>query len=184
MLDAYLVRHCAPTLAGLKCGNLFSYRGYRSQKELKRTVQRWDAILSRKGVSLTVLHASESYVLLYVYRWAKLLSDWSQQGVRSYLTSCGYRLDDVDSAISHLAKRIGGNKDFPHEIGLFLGYPLEDVLAFIENEGQNCKCCGCWKVYYNEEEAQKQFARFQKCTQVYCKCFLQGTPLTRLTVAC
>ena len=27
-------------------------------------------------------------------------------------------------------------EDFPHEIGLLLGYPLADVKAFIENEGK------------------------------------------------
>ncbi len=29
-----------------------------------------------------------------------------------------------------------GKGDFPHEIGLLLGYPPEDVIGFIENRGQ------------------------------------------------
>ena len=36
---------------------------------------------------------------------------------------------------------------FPHEIGIFLGYPLADVAGFIRNKGRNCKCIGTWKVY-------------------------------------
>ena len=154
MLDSDLVRHCAPTLAGLKCANLFNYRGYRSPQELKRMVQRWNSILHEKGVSIAILQISDKRALLYVYRWAKLLSNWSQPGVRDYLLSCGYLCMDIDSAISRLAERLSQGEAFPHEIGLFLGYPLEDVLAFIEHEGQHCKCCGCWKVYYNEGEAQ------------------------------
>ena len=71
----------------------------------------------------------------------------------------------------------------PHEIGVFLGYPLEDVLGFIENGGRNCLSCGCWKVYSNECAALEAFARFEKCKAVYQRLFASGCPLTRLTVA-
>ena len=37
--------------------------------------------------------------------------------------------------------------DFPHEIGVFLGYPLEDVVGFIRHRGKCFTCCGCWKSY-------------------------------------
>ena len=72
---------------------------------------------------------------------------------------------------------------FPHEIGLFLGYPLGDVMGFIENAGRNSKCSGCWKVYCNECEAIKLFARFDKCREVYKRLFKQGKSLLQLTVA-
>lgn len=72
---------------------------------------------------------------------------------------------------------------FPHEIGLFLGYPLGDVEGFIRNRGQNCKCAGCWKVYCNELEAQKRFARIQKCRKVYARLWAQGRSVWQLTVA-
>ena len=62
----------------------------------------------------------------------------------------GYTDTSVDGAIEWLRMRLASGDGFPHEIGLFLGYPVEDVLGFIENAGQNCKCCGCWKVYCNE----------------------------------
>lgn len=45
----------------------------------------------------------------------------------------------------------------PHEIGLFLGYPLDDVKSFIKNKGKNCICCRYWKVYHHPEQAQKTF---------------------------
>lgn len=46
---------------------------------------------------------------------------------------------------------------FPHEVGLFLGYPLDDVTGFIEQKGKNYKCCGIWKVYGNEKQTQMLF---------------------------
>ena len=38
---------------------------------------------------------------------------------------------------------------FPHEIGVFLGYPPEDVKAFIKQNGKGAVLCGYWKVYSN-----------------------------------
>ena len=49
--------------------------------------------------------------------------------------------------------------------------------------GQNCKCVGCWKVYCNECEAIKAFARFKKCTSVYVRLWNQGRSVRQLTVA-
>ena len=64
-----------------------------------------------------------------------------------------------------------------------LGYPLGDVIGFIKNAGQNCKCVGCWKVYCNECEAIKAFERFKKCTNVYVRLWNQGRSVRQLTVA-
>ena len=68
-------------------------------------------------------------------------------------------------------------------IGLFLGYPPEDVCGFIENKADACKCVGCWKVYGDEDAAKKLFAKYKKCTDVYCTLFANGRSIERLTVA-
>ena len=59
---------------------------------------------------------------------------------------------------------------------------IVDVKEFIFNKGQNCKCCGVWKVYYNEQESVRTFARFKKCSEVYQKVFIGGRTLNQLTV--
>ena len=82
-----------------------------------------------------------------------------------------------------LIERLRTSPDFPHEIGLFLGYPPEDVRGFIENKAQDCKCVGCWKVYGDETAAQRRFAQYQKCKDVYCAKWEQGRSIERLTVA-
>ena len=40
--------------------------------------------------------------------------------------------------------------EFPHEVGLFLSYPPEDVKGFIAHRANDFKCAGLWKVYGNE----------------------------------
>lgn len=59
----------------------------------------------------------------------------------------------------HIVRKLRRSEDFPHEIGLFLGYPLEDVAGFMELGPCSCKCTGCWKVYGNVEAAKKKFAQ-------------------------
>ena len=43
--------------------------------------------------------------------------------------------------------------EFPHEVGLFLSYPPEDVKGFIDHRANDFKCAGLWKVYGDEEKA-------------------------------
>lgn len=51
----------------------------------------------------------------------------------------------------------------PHEIGLFLGYPPEDVKGFIEKNAMEYKCKGYFKVYSDEERAKCLFSEYSKC---------------------
>ena len=80
-------------------------------------------------------------------------------------------------------ERLCCSAEFPHEIGVFLGYPLSDVVGFIENSGRNFTCCGCWKAYGDPQAAQRHFAQLRKCTAVYLRLFHSGTPILRLAVA-
>ena len=50
MSDDYLVRNCAPTLAGLKTGNMFSCP-YESREDLLNAIRQLNKRLSAKGSS-------------------------------------------------------------------------------------------------------------------------------------
>ncbi|TYC86658.1 DUF3793 family protein [Acetobacterium wieringae] len=177
-----MIRHCSPTLAGMKTGNLFSYP-FTSYCQLAEQLEQCNNTLNARGVYLEVLRINASRVLIYVYRQSRLLKDFSCPRVDSFLQDIGYRTEDLKSCLEFLSKRIQDSSEFPHEIGLFLSYPFEDVQGFIEHEGKNCKYCGCWKVYCNENEAIKLFNKYKKCTQAYYRRLLSGSSLRRLTVA-
>ena len=87
----------------------------------------------------------------------------------------------VRGAISGM--RAAEAADFPHEIGVFLGYPLEDVVGFIRHRGKCFTCCGCWKSYGDPAAAQQHFDQLAKCTAVYLRLFHSGTPILKLAVA-
>lgn len=48
----------------------------------------------------------------------------------------------------------------PHEMGIFLGIPVEDVCGFVKHQGKNCLLCRYWKVYYDPLKAQKLFENY------------------------
>lgn len=56
---------------------------------------------------------------------------------------------------------VNGNIEFPHEMGLLLGYPVEDVVGFVDNKGKNFLYSGYWKVYKNMKEKVKLFRKFE-----------------------
>ena len=181
MLEKYLIEHCSPTLASLKTANLMNIP-FENGEELVSSLEMLNTQLSGKGIELLILKKSEDSALVYAYRKSKLASDLRKAGVAEFLHGYGYESDGVDYCISRLKARLELSGEFPHEIGLFLGYPLGDVVGFIDNAGQNCKCTGCWKVYCNECEAIKTFAKFKKCKSVYKRLWQGGRSLVKLTV--
>ena len=104
---------------------------------------------------------------------------YNQMDLKKY----GYESTEVEYALDRLKSRIGENNEFPHEIGIFLDYPLGDVIGFITNEGRNFKCVGCWKVYCDECACRKTFAKYKKCRDVYVRLWQQGRSVLQLTVA-
>ena len=103
---------------------------------------------------------------LYVDQW-----DWERVLRRedrnlAYLKKKGYPVQDGFNAIlSELIHRLAANRDFPHEVGLFLGYPLVDVIGF-ESDRSAFKYAGFWKVYGDRNKAVKQMMLYKTCTKV------------------
>ena len=89
----------------------------------------------------------------------------------------------LQEQVRTLIARLHENADFPHEIGLFLGYPPEDVDGFIRNGARCAKCVGPWKVYGDEQAARCKFAQYRKCTNVYRDCLKKYNSFDRLVVA-
>ena len=84
--------------------------------------------------------------LVLLYRPKLLQKRLEQPEIRRFLLRYGYTADmDLAACLMRLQNRIAEKPEFPHEIGLFLSYPPEDVLGFICNRACNHKCVGCWK---------------------------------------
>ena len=182
MSEEMLVRQCAPTLAGIKTGSLFPCR-YESEKELMSDIRALNQMLVPKGLCMLPVRWGDGKALLYVYRPQKLQRDLDDELAQKLLQSAGYPQGGSASCVSNLLKRLRSGADFPHEIGLFLSYPPEDVDGFIRNNAERYKCAGLWKVYGDEARAQKMFRDFKLCTADYCRHLHSGMRLEELVVA-
>lgn len=183
MSEDMIVRNCSPTLAGIKTGNLFGCR-YESERILRGQLRRLNRRLLPKGVRVVPLRLRNGIALIYLYRPAKLREDLNDAEAVRILRDLGYGdWDQPERYVVRLAQRLREQGDFPHEIGLFLGYPPEDVRGFIENNAQGFKCAGCWKVYGDEERAKELFAKYRKCTDCYLRQLTHGNTIEQLTVA-
>lgn len=182
MSEELLIRHCSPTLAGIKTGNLFACR-FPDKAEMRECVRCWNNLLTKKGLRVLPLRFRNGRALIYLYRPARLSDDLRHGTAERILKERGYCTDTSEKCVVQLIRRLCEYEEFPHEIGLFLGYPPEDVCGFIENKAGGCKCAGCWKVYGDADAARKTFAKYKKCSDVYAALYANGTSIERLTVA-
>lgn len=181
MLEELLIKFCSPTLAGLKAGSLFSCP-YFSKEDIIREIRLLNRTFMPKGLCMLPLRYFNGRVLIYLFRPAQLRRDLSNIAAVRVLSAAGYQSTKPEHCLSELIRRLNGGGGFPHEIGLFLGYPPEDVWGFIVNRARSFKFIGCWKVYGDECEAKKRFAQYKKCTDVYCRCWENGRSISQLVV--
>ena len=181
MPEEVIVRQCAPTLAGIKTGSLFPYR-CADGESLMEDIRAVNKKLVPKGLCLLLMRRTEQGGLLYLFRPENLKRDLQNGKAQCVLRAAGYDCENSGRCIARLVRKLRENGEFPHEIGLFLSYPPEDVQGFIENHAKNFKCAGLWKVYGDEGLARSLFAAFKKCTAVYCKRWQEGSCLEELAV--
>lgn len=60
--------------------------------------------------------------------------------------------------IGLLRKRF--QKGCPHELGVFLGYPVEDIKTYMEDVSAGCPLIGYWKAYHNLDKTLETFREY------------------------
>jgi hypothetical protein len=152
--EALLRWTAGPVIAGIKPAALVRLPGGlvgdvwdRGGAELCRTL----------NLSILTLRESSTGTLVLLYR-RKILARKTGAGAGSrYLRALGYPGGRLEGCLSFLKKRFG-EPAFPHEVGVFLGYPLEDVIGFSRGEPSPYSCRGYWRVYGRPEKAERTFA--------------------------
>ena len=166
-------RHCGVTFAGLKIASLVSLR--KGEEDVIQTLSRRFA---GKGFAFILLREDEERLLVYICHRARLTKYLFSSDVRAFLARFGYEYGSAEEALEQLKYRMHG--EFPHEIGIFLGYPLEDVKGFIADPTARTKLSGYWKVYADVDNKQKLFERFRRCTACICRKMQAGQSLTQI----
>ena len=168
-LQFQIILQCAPLLKGIKVSNIMTMAtsscGY--LKEL----------LAGTGITYRILYCSKGRSLVLFYRKRALMDHLKKEQVHLFLREYGYEDDTLDSNLYRLAARcrefakIG--LSFPHEIGAFLEYPMEDVKDFIWN--------GYWKVYHNPANAMAIFNAYDRAKTCAVEEFIKGESIFEIT---
>lgn len=162
MLERLLAHHCAPALTGIKPANIVACPKSRVDN-IHCEIQRLNRALNGTDIYVEILCECERRVLIIAYRKPVLERHLQSRDNRAFLLQYGYSETGCLADDLGLLKTRLGCDNFPHEIGVFLGYPLHDIYGFIHHRDEGCLLTGEWKVYHNPEEAQKLFCRFKAC---------------------
>ena len=119
-------RHCGVTFAGLKIASLVSL-----PKQEEGVIAMLSRKFSRRGFAFRLLREDAERLLVYVCHRERLEKHLALPETRAFLARFGYEYAAAEEALEQLQARMGG--EFPHEIGVFLGYPLCDVCGFLRD---------------------------------------------------
>ena len=160
-LEQRLAAFCAPTLLGAKVGSLVCL----SQDEfptLSAQVQRYNAKLGRHGLRFEILREQGGRSLVFVYWTQRLQARLARPAVMQILRPLGYPVGGTLNQMLQVLRIRLMQQHFPHEIGLFLEYPLADIEGFIEHQGKDALESGYWKVYGDVEQARAAFRLYDE----------------------
>lgn len=167
-----LAYHCAPSLTGIKPADLVCWKP--PEQDGMQLLGHYVRALLRRGISLRVLGYRGDRMMLLIFRKKQLENCLRQRQVQAMLEQAGYPSQaNLEELLMVLRGRLA-QSDFPHEIGLFLGYPPVDVEGFQRDAGRNCKFSGLWKVYGDVERTKQSFERFHRCRAALVRRLEQG----------
>jgi hypothetical protein len=178
-LTAHLMLECSEVLAGVKPANLLSMvnRARPCGRNLHHIWQsRQKEVVSRLNkVCFIELQAKEKSVLLLCYNRAHLEQHLAHAGIRTLLCKAGYdKTASLDQLLAELKKRVTNGDTFPHEIGLFIGYPAKDVAAFMGLIKLPFACQGPWKIYGDPLQSLGLAEQYRCCRQRMCAVLASG----------
>ena len=89
MPDQILIDQCAPTLAGLKTGNMFTVKIEPGQ-DICAELRSLNRLLREKGIRVVIFRKNDKRALLYLYRPDYLERDLGYPEARRILEEKGY----------------------------------------------------------------------------------------------
>ena len=171
---------CSLVLSGIKPSNLLIYSNHCEgciSEELKNT-----------GAEHMKLYTGSKESVSIIFNREKLEKALLDEENREFIKQYGYEDFSVNSVIEKLAGRYTefkeGRAEFPHEMGIVLGYPLEDVSGFIENNGKNYLYSGYWKVYKNAEEKIRLFKTYKDIKKYFVEQIENGKQICQICSEC
>lgn len=162
--DKYMLFLLAPVVSGLKPSSTITLK--KNSKEYNIWINYKDIFLKKTKLNHILLRENDSAIILLIYSKKKLDDYINKREVKQFLCKLDYNFEDnLENILSNLVDRY--NKfHCPHELGLFLGIPLQDVVDFMECTTKKCLLCGYWKVFNDFDGALQIFNDYDKSKEI------------------
>lgn len=171
-----LVLQCAPLIVGLKMSNLFIIQNEHISKMYR--------LLKESRISYYVFLVTEKMSTLFLYDREKLENFLSKKQIRLFFREEGYLDFDLQKVLFRFRCQYrlywSGKRDFPHELGLLLGYPIEDVNGFILNKGKKSLYTGYWKVYDDVQGKKELFRMYELAKETLIQLVFNGISIAEI----
>lgn len=133
-----------------------------------------ESYIAELNLNYALLRQNKDTAIIIIYDYDMLNRCLYKRCNANFLELLGYKADfSLLLKLELLRKRYEVYK-CPHELGIFLGYPIDDVIAFMKDSKKQCKLCGYWKVYNSEEKAEKIFALFDNVRNYAAETIIKG----------
>lgn len=179
-LFSVIINNAAPTIRKHKTSSLINFSN--SNRNLKNIWETYKhQVKDKLDVGYFELKKNEKTILVLFYSNEKLALSIRDKKNMEFLKRFGYNEEmDVQKCLLLLEKRF--QHMCPHEIGIFLGYPIEDVTSFVDCPNIKCKIVGYWKVYHDIEGAEIIFNKYDEIKSAIIQLMMRGMKPTELLI--
>lgn len=172
-IENFIVYKTSWVIAGIKPAVTIGFK-----KKDEKIYENWNLygkdFLLDINLKYIELRENDDSIILMIYDEEVLKRELDKKEQIDFLINLGYPNQiEVDRYVKTLKERYE-KYHCPHELGLFLGIPFEDVKDFMECTTKKCLLCGYWKVYNNSDEAKMIFSQYDEVKYYTMKNMLKG----------
>ncbi|SMP61482.1 DUF3793 family protein [Anoxynatronum buryatiense] len=151
----------APVLLGAKTAELLCFR--LTAEEQLRHLSSITALLDQSDkVGYRTFETVNGRYRVLFYHFESLQNMVDDHRNQRFLLQRGYVVNDtLEKLLDQLVDNME-NGTLPHEIGLFLGYPLKDVMGFIGHPSLKLTKVTGWRVYGDPEPSDRRYRLIQE----------------------
>lgn len=174
--ETQLALQCAPLIMGLKISNMFTI----NNSQLRRVKN----LLQGSRIKLFLLCTRGEKSTVFLYNEELFAKHLKKRKIWEFMKRYGYYRCEPEYVLVCFQRRYKsyreGRNIFPDELGVLLGYPLEDVEGYVKNEGRDALYTGYWKVYEEVQEKKEIFRMFELARETLLQLMGKGMKMSEI----
>ncbi len=172
----WLVETLGPVILGAKPAEIISYPKFDCSRCEK--LQAIDANFEKAiKVKYRKITQDNGQIKIIFYDPKHLEETLQDKRIRKFLVKLGYPQNDSMEAYLDMLTGKLQKGECPNEIGVFLGYPLKDVIGFIGHPSLKFTKVQYWRVYGNSKVSDEKFEQIVESRNEM-KCLMNDSSLS------